>query len=418
MRKTIVLFCASLVSSLAFTAATAYGDWVTWSPTQGGNGHSYLPVSVAAPISWNEAFTNARNQGGYLVTITSAEENAFVYSLINHPQYWNGEMGPPLGGYQPPGSPEPGGGWTWASGESWTYTHWEGNQPDNGAGGGVEDTMHFWSGSGWNDHMGTMPGFVGYVVERETPPPGSYDLSRDFSIAANPNGVWSYGWKSDLTGGFNLLPHARTGAFDNGVPVLTWELAQGVHPVVECNDTTNTGSSAGGQLVAPPGTVFCTAGFDGTAQNFGVIRFKVPDQGNGTYKLESAVSCLLDGAASKDADYHVVVNGVEAFSQFLAPDSATGYTNTFSLAAGDTVDFMCGRGADGLLSRFRPEDSSHVDSHRPGVPTSQGHRHGSGGKWLCRWGRYQRWRLRLHQCPARQNFWRWRQWCGCHGCCQ
>src|SRR6266850_669628 len=112
-----------------FTVAPARGDWVKWSISEGGNGHWYLPVQVATPISWNDASRAARNAGGYLATITSAEENAFVFMLINHPQYWNGELGPLLGGYQPPGSSEPGGGWTWVTGEVWVYSNWAPGQP-------------------------------------------------------------------------------------------------------------------------------------------------------------------------------------------------------------------------------------------------------------------------------------------------
>lgn len=39
-----------------------------------------------------------------------------------------------------------------------------------------------------------------------------FDLSRDFSIAANPNGVWSYGWKGSISGAFTLLQHTRQGS--------------------------------------------------------------------------------------------------------------------------------------------------------------------------------------------------------------
>lgn len=96
---------------LASTTATA-SDWVLWPTSAGGNGHYYLPVHVETPVSWEEAFTNAQALGGYLATITSAEENAFIYALVEAPEFWNGGPGPLLGGYQPPGSAEPAAGWT------------------------------------------------------------------------------------------------------------------------------------------------------------------------------------------------------------------------------------------------------------------------------------------------------------------
>jgi hypothetical protein len=118
--------------------------------------------------------------------------------------------------------------------------------------------------------------------------------------------------------------------------------------VFQNSSKTQTGTSDGGDGVYPPGTVWFEAGLEGTSQNYGAIRFTVPPQGGGTYLLESAVQCRLNGNTARDADYHVVVNGVEVFGQFLAPMSATGYTNTLSLADGDTVDFLSGRGADGV----------------------------------------------------------------------
>ncbi len=177
-----------------------------------------------------------------------------------------------------------------------------------------------------------------------------YDLSRDFSpVAANPNGVWSYGWKPGIAGAFSLLTVRETYTVENGVPVeVLWFTARNI-PMVGYNATTNTAIHDSGQAVFPPGTVWFEAGYEGTDQSYSVIRFTVPAEGGGLYRLESAVRCYLDGDRSGDTDYHVVVNGSELFGQFLPPRTATGYTNTLSLAAGDTVDFMVGRGADGRV---------------------------------------------------------------------
>lgn len=61
----------------------------------------------------------AEEQGGYLATITSSEENNFVFELIDHAEFWYktgpDDIGPWIGGYQPTGSAEPEGGWTWGS---------------------------------------------------------------------------------------------------------------------------------------------------------------------------------------------------------------------------------------------------------------------------------------------------------------
>ncbi len=178
-----------------------------------------------------------------------------------------------------------------------------------------------------------------------------YDVSQSFDAARNPNGVWSYGWKSTLTGPFTLLSAPDTVVHENGVPVQVWGLDSWiVPPLVVYNATTNTSVHDSGQGVYPPGTLYCVAGADGTPQNFAAIRFTVPGDGDGGYRIESAVRGYLDGDRSGDTDFHLVVNDAEVFSEFLAARSATGYTNTFELATGDTVDFLVGRGVDGRLS--------------------------------------------------------------------
>jgi len=52
------------------------------------NGHRYEPVGVGSFITWDEAHQAATDAGGYLVTITSAEENDFVFSLIDFDEFW------------------------------------------------------------------------------------------------------------------------------------------------------------------------------------------------------------------------------------------------------------------------------------------------------------------------------------------
>ena len=62
------------------------------------------------------------------------------------------------------------------------------------------------------------------LTVNRAPPAPTYDLSRDFSTTANPNGAWSYGWQSTLGGSFGLLPYLKTFASDNGVPLADWQL--------------------------------------------------------------------------------------------------------------------------------------------------------------------------------------------------
>ena len=110
-------------------AATCPTGTVTWD-----NGHNYQAV-LAPGISWDQAQDSCEARGGHLVTITSAEENAFVFSLVRcDTAFWyldaygNG-LGPWLGGYQPSGSVEPDEGWRWVTDEPFVYTNWDTGQP-------------------------------------------------------------------------------------------------------------------------------------------------------------------------------------------------------------------------------------------------------------------------------------------------
>jgi uncharacterized repeat protein (TIGR01451 family) len=125
------------------------------------NGHYYL--AVAGSINWYNAQTAAEARSylgarGHLATITSLAEKDFLNA--NMPQagygYW-------LGGFQPPGSPEPRDNWQWVTGEPWTYTNWSGGEPNNL---GDEDGLVTWGGFTWND--GNRGGNLsGYIVEFE-----------------------------------------------------------------------------------------------------------------------------------------------------------------------------------------------------------------------------------------------------------
>jgi hypothetical protein len=190
---------------------------------------------------------------------------------------------------------------------------------------------------------------VGFGIQAQAQTPSTnaiYDLAQDISQTSNPNGVWSYGWKESTNGAFNLFTSPITTQFVEGIPLYGWGMG-GVNPAIYWNPSTTASGTGDGGTPFPPRVVWVYAGNDMEPENFGVIRFTVANQRGGVYQLQSAAKCYLDGTVSKDADYHVVLNGVEVFSQFLAPNSATGYTTNLSLAAGDTIDFMSGRGADG-----------------------------------------------------------------------
>jgi hypothetical protein len=103
---------------------------------------SYEAVYVSSGnLNWYQAAFLAQDAGGYLASITSEEENTFVFNLVSDEKYfWAFEedgdhygisIGPFLGDYQPVGSEEPAGGWSWLSGEAWDYANWAVNLDDD-----------------------------------------------------------------------------------------------------------------------------------------------------------------------------------------------------------------------------------------------------------------------------------------------
>ena len=83
-------------------------------------------VSTEKATSAPPSRAAAENVGGYLATITSAEENEFVYDLISDSRFWyvglpgsEYSFGPWLGGYQYDNEDEPAGHGRWVTDEGW-----------------------------------------------------------------------------------------------------------------------------------------------------------------------------------------------------------------------------------------------------------------------------------------------------------
>ncbi|WP_375748535.1 hypothetical protein [Vibrio sp. HN007] len=151
-----------VINGVTFSVSESY-QFFGWNDAPAGFNYNKLPIKtfmnsngdihyyqvVHLPdgnLNWFQAAYLAQDAGGYLASITSAEENAFVFDLVNDkkyfwsfPPYVEGKsrhnhheisIGPFLGGYQPEGSKEPAGGWSWLSGEKWEYSNWAVNLDD------------------------------------------------------------------------------------------------------------------------------------------------------------------------------------------------------------------------------------------------------------------------------------------------
>ncbi len=141
-----MVFTVSLI--LMGLTAAGLSVPVEWSLSAGGNGHFYEAVISPTAITWLDAFVEAENRGGYLATITSPQENLFVFSLISDNAFWFYDSsgyysGPLIGGFQPEGSEEPAGGWGWITGEDFVYAAWGTEQPNNH--GGNQNVIQYWN---------------------------------------------------------------------------------------------------------------------------------------------------------------------------------------------------------------------------------------------------------------------------------
>jgi len=133
-----------------------------------GNGHSYEVVNI--PMSWISARHYAEARGGYLATITSYGEQAFIENLLSRTTsprhdgtprstgindvYW-------IGGYC-----ESDRIWKWITNEHMNYTNWGIGEPNNSQGRQNRMAMYRSPQSHlgkWDDYYGDS--VVGFIIE-------------------------------------------------------------------------------------------------------------------------------------------------------------------------------------------------------------------------------------------------------------
>ena len=109
------------------------------------NGHFYYVYNLDTVSTWNEAKQYCENQGGYLATITSPEENEFVYSYLKS----NFGYESAYFGFT---DQDEEGIWVWDNGEVSSYTNWHSGEP-NGENPNEDFAMFYYkySDGTWND---------------------------------------------------------------------------------------------------------------------------------------------------------------------------------------------------------------------------------------------------------------------------
>jgi hypothetical protein len=172
-------------------------------------GHLY--IAVLSHTRWTRGQALAEAAGGHLVTLSSPEENVFVYKLFLEDSRFVriGEQkeGPWIGLYQPPGSKEPAGGWRWVTGEPFRYKNWTRGQPNNYDPDHDSALFHSYGELEpkdeqrplrWDDNAGRH-GTTGFIVEIEGDPPtvnaglaaeAQGELARLGCLAGEVDGKW------------------------------------------------------------------------------------------------------------------------------------------------------------------------------------------------------------------------------------
>ena len=166
------ILCAAIGLTPIALATTTQASLIEWRIAQGGNGHFYEVVNVSSSIDWTTARDLAVQSGGYLATLTNAQENSFVADLVQA----NNENAF-LGGFQVDPTAPPNVGWTWVTGETWDYTSWANGEP-NDQGSPNEPVLEMWTNREWNDCPFSGSGYsqFAYVVEYAAPAPGALAL--------------------------------------------------------------------------------------------------------------------------------------------------------------------------------------------------------------------------------------------------
>src|SRR5262245_9954686 len=128
----VAFLAASLIASPTLARSDEVADCpVQWPVAAGGNGNYYEFVP-AAGILWWDADTAAESRifggvQGHLASITSAQENDFILSMLPADPF----MEVWLGGYQlhPRGPADQ--SWKWVTQEPFVYVNWAPGEPND-----------------------------------------------------------------------------------------------------------------------------------------------------------------------------------------------------------------------------------------------------------------------------------------------
>ncbi len=172
----------------------------------------------------------------------------------------------------------------------------------------------------------------------------AYSAVGDFSVASNPNGVWSYGWSYGVGSPFHL-DTTNTPAY-TGLALGGWlgnvDSAPGAgYPYTLYNGTANPVTN-NHTVVYQPGQLGLQPG---SSNEDSVVRWTAPF--SGTFSIAATFSG--QSTIGDSVDVHILNNGASLFNTTVigSPDPAS-YSGLQILAMGATIDFVVGNGGNGF----------------------------------------------------------------------
>jgi hypothetical protein len=179
-------------------------DAVQWQESEGGNGHWYEVIQDPG-TTWNQARERASAGNGHLATLTSESENLWVYSTLGLDD-WGGlwhtpsGTGPALGAFWNAKS-----GWSWVTGEEWSYSNFDGNN-------GQPVAPDSWGLSYRGVEGQPLPNSTWQAVPIDGGGPGAIEHASyvvEYSADCNGDGLVDYG---------QILDGTLTDQNENGIP--------------------------------------------------------------------------------------------------------------------------------------------------------------------------------------------------------
>ena len=137
-------------------------------------GHKYELYNES--MTWESAKLFCEKKGGHLVTISDEKENEFVNGMRCRNLSTDYQQSIWLGGSDAANE----GTWSWITGESFTYSNWEPNEPN---GGTSQNYLQMYSSGNWDDVQNEAGRFV--VCEYDSVQPKQTPVASSLSLSDN-----------------------------------------------------------------------------------------------------------------------------------------------------------------------------------------------------------------------------------------